>query len=147
MSELDVIVDDGALLADRILRSLHRNTDGHLSGTAYNHESSIDPKHNIAVLQVYACEDEVYTLYEHYVHSPDPRSYGAWCKIVMMEVDALEKHGGKHFHGVYGWSTSTLHITPLRTGDLFIKVDKEGARGVRLAFGPRKVKHASRKKK
>jgi hypothetical protein len=47
---------------------------------------------------------------------------------------------------VYGWMTSFIRITPLRNGDLFIKIDKDGATGVRLAFSPRTVKHETRDK-
>lgn len=143
----DIIVDDGSLLADRVLRSLHRNEDGHLAGSAYDHESSIEKRHNVAILQIYTCEDEVYTLHEHYAYSPDPLTYIKWRAIVFREIEQLEKYASKSYHGVYGWSTGTIKIHPLRTGDLFIKIDKEGATGVRLTFNSRKAKHETRKEK
>lgn len=142
----DLVLDDGALLADRILRSLHRNDDGHLGPSYKHHENMVDPLHNVAVLYVYTVEDDAYSMYEHYVYSHDSHTYRQWKLIAHDEVDTLNKQQKENFHGVYGWSTGRISITPLRTGDLFIKIDAEGARGVRLAFGTREDKHAPRKK-
>lgn len=66
---------------------------------------------------------------------------------MLEEAEKLEKYSGKNWHGVYGWSTAYVQITPLRNGDLFIKVDADGARGVRLSFSPRTSKQAARNEK
>jgi len=141
----DLVLDDGALLADRLLRSLHRNDDGHLGPSYKHHENIIDPLHNVAILYVYTVEDDAYSMYEHYVYSHDSHTYRQWRMIAHDEVDRLNKHATATFYGVYGWSTGRIQITPLRTGDLFIKIDKTGARGVRLTFGSREDQHAARK--
>ena len=134
------MLDDGGLLLDRLLRSLHKNSDGHLSGHPRGHKQAISPAHNIAVLYVYTLEAGAYMMHEHYVFSHESQSYAQWRVLVLKECLALERSDAKNFYGVFGWLTSFLHITPLREGDLFIKIDKEGAKGVRLSFGPRKSK-------
>jgi hypothetical protein len=143
----EIILDDSVLLADRLLRSLHRNADGHLAAATNRHKDAIDPRHNVAILFVYTFEDEEYTLHEHYVHSSDPQSYKGWHKIALAEVAKVCKFSGKNLHGVYGWCTSLVPITPLRTGDLFIVIDKNGARGVRLAFNTRETKRETLRQK
>lgn len=143
----ETILDDSVLLADRLLRSLHRNNDGHLGPNNNRHKDAVDGRHNVAVLFVYTKDQEEYTLHEHYLHSAVPLSYKKWHVAVLTEVKQVIRHSGKNLHGVYGWSTAVVPITPLRTGDLFIKIDKDGARGVRLAFNTREAKRASRHEK
>lgn len=132
----ELILDDDGLLADRLLRSLHRNTDGHLSSSVRDHRESVLASHNIAVLYVYTVADDAYMLHEHYVFSYETLSYEQWLLVAYAECKLLYTNPVKDFHGVYGWQTSYLRITPLRNGDLFIKIDKEGVTGVRLTFGP-----------
>lgn len=144
---MEAILDDDDLLRDRLLRSLHRNKDGHLATTSHNHESTIADSHNATVLYIYTREGNAYTLHEHYVYSHDPHSYKEWKEIVFKEIERILKHPPKDWHGVYGWLTSTIVITPLRTGDLLVKIDKDGARGVRLSFDTRKAKHETHKEK
>lgn len=142
----EVVVDDDALLADRLVRSLHRNPDGHLSGDAHDHQFSVEEDHNVAVLYVYTQDkDGLFTMHEHYAYSEKSLKYKEWCTLAHAEARALEAHAKRDFYGVYGWQTSRIQITPLRTGDLFIKIDATGARGVRLTFGSRKTKRAARK--
>jgi hypothetical protein len=141
----DIVVDDGALLADRLVRSLHQNNDGHLAINQKAHESSIEEHHNVAILYIYTSFDDGYVLHEHYVYSVDSLRYKEWKKIVIDECNKLELNKGDEWLGVYGWATAHIQVTPLRTGDLFIKIDKEGARGVRLTFDTRKTKRSSRK--
>lgn len=142
----DLLHDDENLLADRLLRSLHRNKDGHLA-TAYNrHKMAVQDRHNVAILYLYTVEQDAYTLLQHYLHSPDPKKYGGWHAAVIEEGVYLTRNSGKNFYGVYGWLTAHVQITPLRTGDLLIKIDKEGARGVRLSFGSGKDKREAHTK-
>jgi len=142
----ELILDDDGLLADRLLRSLHRNIDGHLSSSIRDHNESVLTTHNIAVLYVYTIIDDAYMLHEHYVFSYEPLIYAQWKPIVYEECKLLYDNPVKAFHGVYGWQTSYLRITPLRNGDLFIKIDKEGVTGVRLAFSPVSDKHDAHSK-
>lgn len=130
----DIIVDDSELLMDRLVRSLHRNTDGHLAGNQQGHKESIELNHNVAVLYIYTVHEDGYELGEHYIYSSEPRTYKSWLEAVNEEIDTLVDEADKTFLGVYGWATAHVKITPLRNGDLFIKVDKTGARGVRLSF-------------
>lgn len=139
--DLEVVLDDSALLADRVVRSLHRNNDGHLAINKSLHADSITKLHNVVILYIYTEDELGFTLHEHYVWNPNPRGYKDWCRLALTEFQYLSKHGGKDFYGVYGWVTSTVHITPLRNGDLFIKIDKSGATGVRLAFNSSEVKY------
>jgi hypothetical protein len=142
----DLLHDDENLLADRLLRSLHRNKDGHLAA-AYNlHAKSVQPDHNVAVIYCYTVDQDAYTLHQHYLHSRDSNDYAEWYKLVVAECHALTRNSADNFYGVYGWLTAIVQITPLRTGDIFIKIDAEGARGVRLAFNTRKNRHEARKK-
>lgn len=143
----DALLDDDNLLADRVLRSLHRNRDGHLAVSANCHPRSVLPVHNMAVLFCYTQDDDAYILHEHYLHSFEPQTYKRWLAAVLEEAEALEKYSGENFYGVYGWSTAYVKITPLRNGDLFIKVDADGARGVRLSFSTRTSKQTTRNEK
>lgn len=143
----DLLLDDDNLLRDRLMRSLHRNKDGHLAAAANRHSKAIENAHNVAVLFCYTRDDDEFTMHEHYLYAPDARGYKQWSKLAVEEAKNLHKYSEENFHGVYGWSTAYVKITPLRNGDLFIKIDVDGARGVRLAFSSRKSKHASRKKK
>lgn len=131
----ELVLDDGGLLVDRVLRSLHRNKEGHLSAHQRKHIQAIETSHNVAVLYVYTVEDDSYMLHEHYVFSFKPCTYKRWFQIVQEEMERLRENMPDNFYGVYGWLTSYLQITPLRTGDLLIKIDAEGASGVRLTFG------------
>ena len=138
---MEAILDDDDLLKDRLLRSLHRNKDGHLAVTSHTHEKSISAAHNAAILYIYTREKNVYTLHEHYIYSHDPHIYKQWKEITAKEIERIMRNKPKDWHGVYGWVTGTIVITPLRTGDLFIRVDKNGAKGVRISFNTRKAKH------
>jgi hypothetical protein len=143
----EFLTDDGALLLDKLLRTLHRNKDGHLATDQQAHRAAIEENHNAAVLYIYTVDDaEQYTLNTHYVYGGhEPNSYESWREIVNAEVDDLNDNAAEGWHGVYGWTTTVIRITPLRNGDLFIAIDDNGARGVRLAFNTRKNKHAPRK--
>lgn len=131
------VLDDSELLQDRLLRSLHRNRDGHLAGSKKTHEESIDESHNIATLYIYTVEDATYMLHTHYVYTHEPLTYKEWLKAVIRECFAIEDDKTDAYYGIYGWCTGFLRVTPMRNGDLFIKVDSEGATGVRLSFSPR----------
>lgn len=142
----DLVTDDGALLLDRLVRGLHRNKDGFLSANEKNPKHSIDEWHNAVCLYIYTIDDDLYTLNTHYVYGGrDSHTYDEWCAIANAEIDRLNLESGSNWHGVYGWSTTTIRITPIRNGDLFIAIDAEGARGVRISFSPRANKHATRK--
>jgi hypothetical protein len=141
----DIVVDDGALLADRLVRSLHKNDDGHLHINRQGHEDSIEEHHNVAILYIYTSLEDGYVLHEHYIYSHDSLRYKEWKKLVIEESKKLDSGKGENWLGIYGWATAHIKVTPLRTGDLFIKIDKEGARGVRLTFDTRKTKRSSRK--
>jgi hypothetical protein len=142
----DLLHDDNNLLADKLLRSLHRNKSGHLASSHNTHKSECAESHNVAVLYCYTFEDDLYTLHYHYVHSSEPLTLSQWTSLAMSEARSLNRNSGHNFYGVYGWLTAYIQITPLRNGDLFIKVDEEGARGVRLSFNTRKANNAARKK-
>lgn len=137
----EVVLDDDDLLKDRLLRSLHRNRDGHLAIEARKHDT--EETHNVAVIYVYTTESQSYMLYEHYVYSHDPRSYAEWLGIVHDEMETISSQGRADLFGVYGWLTNRIVISPLRTGDVLIKIDKEGARGVRLTFNSRENNRAT----
>jgi hypothetical protein len=139
----DIVTDDGSLLADRLVRSMHRSDDGHLAINQKAHESSVESRHNVAILYIYTEFDDGVVINEHYVYSHKPNKYKEWAKIANDEAVFLEKHKGKDWLGVYGWQTSHVAITPLRSGDLFIKIDKQGATGVRLTFNSTKDKRVS----
>lgn len=145
----EAITDDGALLLDRLVRSLHRNADGFLSTDEKHPKRSIDEWHNAVCLYIYALdEDGFYTLNTYYVYAGDePHTYEEWRAIAYDATDEINKQKGDHLHGIYGWSTTTIRVTPIRTGDLFIAVDVEGVRSVRVSFDSRKTKHAAHKSK
>lgn len=147
MTELneESILDDSELLQDRLLRSLHRNTDGHLAGSKKLHLESIEETHNVATLYIYTLDKDTYMLHTHYVYSHEPLSYKEWLELVVRECFAIEEDKTDAYYGVYGWSTGYLRITPMRTGDLFIKIDADGATGVRLSFNPRTGKRNAHK--
>lgn len=130
----DIVVDDSELLADRLVRSLHRNPDGHLAGNQQDHKNSIELGHNVAVIYIYTEHEDGYQLHEHYIYSSQPRTYKSWLEAVTEEINRIVDEADQTFYGVYGWATAHIKITPLRNGDLFIKVDNAGARGVRLSF-------------
>jgi hypothetical protein len=141
----EAISDDGALLLDRLVRSLHRNKDGFLSTDEKHPKRSIDPWHNAVCLYIYAIDaDEFYTLNTYYVFGGyEPHSYEEWRDIAFEAVDELNEQQQPNWFGVYAWSTTTIRVTPIRTGDLFIAVDVNGVRSVRVTFNSRKAKHAS----
>lgn len=142
----DIVYDDSDLLADRLLRSLHRGKDGHLASAHNVHKAGVADEHNVAVLYCYTFDDGLYTLHHHYVHSETPLTYKKWSDLALSEAKRLHRNSGPNFQGVYGWITSRVQITPLHTGDIFIKIDEEGARGVRLSFSSRKAGNEARKK-
>jgi len=150
----DLVQDDDILLQDRLLRSLHRDKNGHLAMDAsYKvHEASPKPHHNVVILNCYTCDDGEYSLFNHYVYSGESLNYKEWCKIAKTEAENITRKARiarqKNFYGVYGWQTNFVKITPLRTGDLWLKIDEKGPRCVRLAFSPRKASnetHAQKK--
>jgi hypothetical protein len=146
----EVITDDGALLLDRLVRSLHRNADGFLSTDEKHPKRSIDEIHNAVCLYIYAVDgDGFYTLNTYYVYGgSDPHTYEEWREIAFAAVDDLnEQRTDDNSYGVYGWSTTTIRVTPIRTGDLFIAIDADGVRSVRITFNSRKAKRASHKGK
>jgi hypothetical protein len=148
MESNEVVIDDALLLQDRLMRSLHRNKDGHLAANRESHKTSISTEHNIATLYVYSIDDDgAYMLHEHYIFSHQPLSYKEWLALVIRECFELDAEKADSYHGVYGWLTNHLRITPMRTGDLFIKIDGEGATGVRLTFDSRKNKRNAHKEK
>lgn len=144
----EAITDDGALLLDRLVRSLHRNSDGFLSTDEKNPKRSIDEWHNAVCLYIYAVDDDgFYTLNCYYVYGGDdePHTYEEWRAVAFESVDELNEQQKGNWYGVYGWSTTTIRITPIRNGDLFVAIDDDGVRSVRVAFNSRKSKHASHK--
>jgi hypothetical protein len=142
MSEL--LLDDHDLLQDRLVRSLHRNNDGHLAESTRAHTYAVDKSHNAACIYLYTYyEDFSHSLRAHYVYSHDALTYQDWHKRVREEVsEIVSKKGASGQQAPYGWLTTRIPITPMRNGDLFIKVDASGATGVRLTFNP-----AARKRK
>ena len=147
MESNEEVLDDSELLQDRLLRSLHRNKDGHLASSKKTHLESVDSGHNIATLYVYTFQDDSYMLHSHYVYSHEPLQYKEWLDLVVRECFAIEADKTEAYHGIYGWTTGFLRITPMRNGDLFIKIDDDGATGVRLSFNPRTGKRNAHKEK
>jgi hypothetical protein len=144
----ELVSDDGALSLDRIVRSLHRNKDGFLASDERNPKYHIDSIHNAVCLYIYTVDDGFYVLDTYYVFGGfEPHSYKEWCEIAFKAIDELNEQAGSSWHGVYAWSTTTIRMTPIRTGDLFIAIDASGVRGVRLTFNTRKVKREARKSK
>jgi hypothetical protein len=135
----EVVLDDDDLLRDRLLRTLHKNVDGHLAVDREAHKTAVADNHNAATLFVYTEEPDAFTLHEHYIYSDKPLTYKQWNVNVQKEAHKILANL-KTLHGIYGWLTTNIFITPLRNGDLFIKVDKNGAHGVRISFSPRKDK-------
>lgn len=137
----EVISDDSALLLDRLVRSLHRNKDGFLSTNEKDPKRSIDEWHNAVCLYIYTLDDGLYTLNTFYVYGGfEPHTYEDWREIAFSAIDELNENAASNWHGVYGWSTTTIRITPIRTGDLFIAIDAQGVRSVRVSFSARKSK-------
>lgn len=143
----ETLLDDPMLLQVRLIKSLHRNRDGHLSASRKGHVESVSNEHNVATLYVYTVDGDAYMLHEHYVFSHEPLQYKEWLQLVVRECFALEDNRSDTYYGVYGWLTNRLRITPMRTGDLFIKIDAEGATGVRLSFNTGKDKPNAHKEK
>lgn len=143
----DALLDDPMLLQDRLIRSLHRNPDGHLANNRSNHLISIEDEHNIASIYIYTADDNSYSYREHYVFSHNPLSYKEWLGVVIAECFKIEANPPEQYYGIYGWNTSYLQIHPLRNGDLFIKIDEDGAQGVRLTFNSGKAKLETQPKK
>lgn len=141
----EVISDDGALLLDRLVRSLYRNADGFLAPDERNPKYHVDEWHNAICLYIYVLDvDGFYTLHTYYVYGgSDPHSYDDWRAIAFDAVDELNKQQTDTWQGVYGWSTTTIRVTPIRTGDLFVAVDDAGVRSVRVSFNTRKAKRAA----
>jgi hypothetical protein len=141
--ESELVQDDDILLQDRLLRSFHRDKHGHLATHRSHkiHEASPQQNHNVIILSCYLCDDGEYSLFNHYVYSSEPLNYREWCKVAETEAVRLTRKARnarqKNFYGVYGWQTNFVKITPLRTGDLWLKIDEKGPRCVRLAFSPR----------
>jgi hypothetical protein len=137
----EAISDDGALLLDRLVRSLYRNKDGFLCVDERAQKSGVDEQHNAVCLYIYtADENGFYTLSTYYVYGgKEPHSYEEWRAIAFESVDELKDSADIDI-SVYGWSTTTIRVTPIRTGDLFICVDENGVRGVRITFNTRKAK-------
>lgn len=139
----EAITDDGALLLDRLVRSLHRNSDGFLSADEKHPDRGIDEFHNAVCLYIYTVDDGFYTLSTYYVFGgfDQQHTYEEWRDIAFEAIDELNiQHAGANWHGVYGWNTTTIRVTPIRTGDLFIAIDADGVRGVRIAFNTTKDK-------
>jgi hypothetical protein len=145
----EAVSDDGALLLDRLVRSLHRNKDGFLAADERSPKHHVDDWHNAICLYIYTTdEDKLFTLNTHYVFGGfKPHNYTEWCAIAFSAIDELNKQAELGWHGVYAWSTTTIRMTPMRTGDLFIAVDVNGVRGVRLSFNSRKAKRETHKSK
>lgn len=144
----EAVVDDSALLLDRLVRSLYRNGDGFLSVNERSPKHHVDEWHNAVCLYIYAEDgDGFYTLNTYYVYGGrDPHTYEEWRDIAFEATDELNTQTkSASWFGVYGWSTTTIRVTPIRNGDLFIAVDKEGVRSVRIAFDTREAKHAAHK--
>lgn len=141
----EIISDDGALLLDRLVRSLYRNVDGFLAPDERNPKHHIDEWHNAVCLYIYVLDaDGFYTLHTFYVYGGnEPHKYEDWRAIAFDAVDELNKQQTDTWQGVYGWSTTTIRITPIRTGDLFVAIDDDGVRSVRISFNTRKAKRAS----
>lgn len=141
------VTDDGALLLDRLVRSLHRNSDGFLSADEKHPKRGVDEWHNAICLYIYTVDDdELYTLNTYYVFGGyEPHTYEEWREIAFNAIDELNSKTETNWHGVYGWSTTTIRVTPIRTGDLFIAIDADGVRGVRVTFNPRKNKRSPHK--
>lgn len=99
------------------------------------------------MLFTYLYEEEFYTLVERHIYSYDSHTYKAWHKIVLREIQHIVDTKPDNWLGVYGWMTTKINVTILRTGDLFIKVDDSGAHGVRLTFSPRENSNEARTKK
>jgi hypothetical protein len=131
---MEAVLDDGDLLKDRLLRSFHRNRDGHLSVFSNRHTSMVQNTHNCALIYVYLQYGHEYAVADHYVYSHTPHTYKYWRNLVYAELETLEENPPDQWYGAYGWLTSTIQITPLRTGDLFVAIDASGARGVRISF-------------
>lgn len=143
----EIVLDDDDLLRDRLLRTLHKNRDGHLCANEKGHEQAIQVHHNAGTLFVYSREsDGAYTLHEHYIYSEYPLDYKQWKTQVIAEAERVVDNN-ELVVGVYGWLTTAIPITPLRTGDLFIKIDKTGAHGVRISFDSAKVRRKARNEK
>lgn len=140
----EAMFDDGALLADSLIRTFHRAPDGHLASSQRGHVKSVRADHNVAVLYIYTCHktkegEDSYELHEHYVYTRKAKTYKTWKKIAHAEVDRLNDNPSEDYVGVYGWATAKVNIRPLRDGDLFLTIDKNGVRGVRLSFSPKAV--------
>lgn len=145
----DVVTDDGALLLDKIVRSLYRNKDGFLTTDAKHPHRSIDDWHNAVCLYIYTVDDGLYALNTYYVHAGDeePHSYEEWRSIAFDAADNLNAQAKQNWHGIYGWSTTTIRITPIRNNDLFIAIDPDGVRHVRVSFNTGKTKRETQKGK
>lgn len=135
----EIVSDDGALLLDRLVRSLYRNKDGFLCVSERNQRAEIENTHNAVCLYIYTADEHgFYTLNTYYVYGgKEPHSYEEWRDIAFESADEL--NDGADI-SIYGWSTTTIRVTPIRTGDLFICIDSNGVRGVRIAFDTRKAK-------
>jgi hypothetical protein len=142
----ELVTDDGALLLDRLVRSLHRNKDGFLSTNEKNPKVGIEENHNAICLYIYTVDEDAYTLNTYYVFGGfEPHRYEEWREIANEATDELNELAGANWHGVYGWSTTTIKVTPIRTGDLFICVDEKGVRSARISFNTRKTKRTAHK--
>lgn len=137
----DVLLSDARLTLDRLIRSLYQNKDGLLCTNEKNHKTAIDDNHNALCLYVYYKEakEEAYYLDVFYVYvAYPPESYAEWVQAAHESTDRLNAHPPDGFFGVYGWTTTVIKVTPIRTDDMLIAVDKQGARGVRISFDTRR---------
>lgn len=135
----EAVLDDGKLTLDRLVRSLYRNKDGLLCVNEKNHKSAIDEMHNAVCLYVYYQDSGMYMIDAYYVYAYDkPESYEEWRQIAWSATDDLNKKPPEGFYGVYGWLTTNIRVSVIRNGDMMIKVDAEGATGVRISFNRRR---------
>jgi hypothetical protein len=134
------------VLKRNLLTSLHRNTALHLSANRQKHE--IGENHNCVTLFFFmkaelpdvpddsddhCCVQEVKLF--HYT----PLTYDQWLTLVNKEHKKYPQRPKGNFICFYGWRTYHLPVTPIRNGDIWIKVDNEGVRHVCFSFGQRKI--------
>ena len=133
---------EGINIDDYILKSLFRNPQGYLCPSkSFARNRPVVPKdHNVAVLYFYVHrdstiegEDEIsgdwaldgqgthYHITTRTLFSYTPQTYLQWWAMVKAELKLVPKD-----EGCYGWSTSKLKVSKVRTGDVIIKIDENG---------------------